>query len=127
MIHTAEIHNDNIVECDVITDTETYLNEHGYNTDDKTYYNVINQKPQAENTGYIIKTVETTRKPFEQADIVEDKITLYLCSCGAYRYQQGVEDVEENANLRWEACKHIKKLPEYKSQRAKSDDKQDTL
>ena len=127
MIHTAKIDASNIVENSVITETESYLNEHGFNITDGEYYSCVNQKPEGENSGYLIKSAETTRVPFEQADIVSDTIEIYLCSCGAYRYRDGVKDLEQSGNLDWEPCKHIKALKDYRVERAKADDNQHTL
>jgi len=127
MIHVAPLNEDNLAEVEAITESETYLAEHGYQVDTGGFWSVVNHKTDDDDSGHIIKAGETTAVPFDDADVVADSIEIYLCSCGAYRYQQGVADLDERDTLEWESCKHIDKVPEYKAKRAESDDQQETL
>jgi hypothetical protein len=125
MIHTAELDTEQVVESEFITESETYLYEHGYRTDTAGYYLAVNHKQDGENSGYIVKAVETTAVPFEYADIVEDSIRILLCSCAAYRYQQGLEELEDRETLEWSSCKHCEAVD--KSVKAKNDENQRRL
>lgn len=125
MIHTAPLDTSRVVESEFITESETYLNEQGYQTDTVGYYCVVNQKPEESNSGYIVKEVKTTAVPFEQADVVEDTIRIYLCSCPAYRYQEGIRDLSERRTLEYDSCKHVEACS--KVEKAKVDDTQTEL
>jgi len=127
MIHTAPLTTDYIVEDTIITESESYLNEHGYKTDDKRYYSVVNKKQDDEDSGHLIKVVETTAVPFDDADLVADTVEVYICSCASYRYGKGIEDLEDRRTLEWKACKHVDALAERKAQRAENDESQRTL
>lgn len=125
MIHVAPLDTDQIVESEFITESETYLREQGYNVDTVQYYSVVNQKPDAENTGYIVKTIETTTVPFAQADVVEDTYRMHLCSCKSYRYPNGLPDLEKQYVTAYSPCKHCKQVDP--ALKAETDAQQDTL
>lgn len=125
MIVTATLDESQLVETEIITESETYLNEHGYQTDAVRFDLVVNQKPHGENSGYVVKTVETTAVPFDVADVVSDTLEIQICSCAAYRYSDGLEDLEDRDTLEWHACKHCSKVD--KTLRAESDNDQTEL
>lgn len=125
MIHVAPLDTEHIADSAVITETETYLEEFGYKTNTDGYYTVVNHKTDDSNSGYLVKKVTTTSKPFEQADIVEDEITILICSCAAYRFRDGIKDLEETNGLEWTPCKHCESVD--KSIKAESDEAQSTL
>lgn len=125
MIHTAPLNTDHIVESEMITESESYLNEHGYKTDTAGYYTVVNHKPDDENSGYIVKAVETTVVPFKHADVIEDSVRVLICNCSSYRYGKGVEDLEDRDTLEWNSCKHCQAVDP--TIRALSDEDQSTL
>lgn len=125
MIHTAPLDQSQVVESEFITESETYLYEQGYRTDTVGFHLAINQKPDSENSGYVVKTIETTAVPFEEADVIEDTITIHLCSCPAYRYQEGIRDLSERRTLEWDTCKHVEAVS--KVAKAKADNQQAEL
>ena len=127
MIHTAPLNTKHIVEDEIITESESYLNEHGYKTDDKRYYTVVNHKPDDKDSGHLIKVVETTAVPFDDADLVADTVEVYICSCSSYRYGKGIDDLEDRRTLEWHTCKHCDALSDLKAKRAEQDDNQTEL
>jgi len=127
MIHTAPFNTEHIVEDEIITESESYLNEHGYKTDDKRYYTVVNKKQDEPDSGHLIKVVETTAVPFDDADLVADSVEVYICSCASYRYGKGIEDLEDRRTLEWRGCKHVNALADRKAERAENDDNQEKL
>jgi len=125
MIVTAPLDTDEVVESEFITESETYLREHGYNIDTAAYHLCVNQKPESENTGYIVKTIETTKVPFAQADVVEDTYRMHICSCKSYRYQNGLPDLEKENVTAYSPCKHCVACDP--TLKAKTDEKQEQL
>jgi len=125
MIVTAPLNESQVVTADFITESETYLHEHGYTTDTVAYHLAINQKKGDENTGYVVKTVETTRVPLDEADVAKDTIELQICSCDAYRYSDGFDDLAESGGVAWQPCKHCEATD--KTIKAANDDSQEEI
>jgi hypothetical protein len=119
-MHVAELHTDNIVEEDVITESLTYLREHGYVAGATTAYAVV-----SDTHAYLVQEVETHDKPFAQADAAEDEYRLWMCNCHAYRYHDGLPDLEEAPITEWQSCKHIRECVRHI--KAENDDSQATL
>jgi hypothetical protein len=120
-MHVAELHTDNIVEEDVITESLTYLREHGYVAGAKTRYVVVSDS----GNGYLVQEIETHNVPFAEADAAEDQYTLYACTCDAYRYHDGLPDLEEAPITEWQSCKHIRECVRHI--KAENDERQATL
>jgi hypothetical protein len=125
MIHTAKLTEEHITELNVELDTHGYLVEMGYNITTVETHTVVNQKPEKENSGHIVQKIQTTKVPFEQSDIIEDRIFIYTCTCGAYRYHDGVPDLDEHSLTEWSPCKHVERIDP--TLKAKQDDDQETL
>jgi len=125
MIHTAPIDTEYIKNIDVLMESEDYLNKNGYNTDLVGYHSVVNHKPDADDSGYIIKVVETTVVPFQEADVVADSTEIAICSCASYRYGKGVDDLEDSDRLDVTPCKHCEAFN--KSLKAANDESQEEL
>jgi len=125
MIVTSKLNQEHIIEKNIVTESMSYAQEHGYNFDILEEYNVINKKRDDENTGYTVLKVETTEVPFDQADIVEDKYEMYICNCPSYRYGKGIPDLEEHDITAWEPCKHMKSINKFL--KAKTDQQQAQL
>jgi hypothetical protein len=106
MIHTAELSLDRFPEVDVEFEVFSYLYDHGYPVDIDGLYSVVNQKPQEENSGYLVAEITTTQVPLDEADVASDEIGMLACSCPAYQYQAGV-DLSETTVDEWGTCKHI--------------------
>jgi len=87
-------------------ESESYLQKHDYPVTVERLWSVLNAKQDEENSGHIVKEVTTLRVPQERADAVEDEITILMCSCKAYRFHAGVQDLDEHDELRWEPCKY---------------------
>ena len=124
MIHTAELDLSRFPEVDVEFDVFSYFYDHGYPVTIDRLYSVVNQKPQEENSGYLVAEITTTQVPLDEADVASDEISKLACSCPAYQYQAGVDLSEATIN-EWGTCKHIDKVDP--TAKAKSDDLQDTL
>jgi hypothetical protein len=116
----------NIVESSIVTESHTYLKEHNYPVDVEETYLVCSDSGH----GYIVQEITTTRLPLEEADLEVDEITLYTCSCSAFRYHDGIQDLEETERLKCEPCKHCSHVidgPAEKHKKAQRDNDQQTL
>lgn len=126
MIITSPLKDDHIVEHSLITETQQYLEEHGYSLNVEETYLVINQKTEKENTGYIVQKIQTHTGPLEEVDATEDTFTLWSCTCPAWRYQQGVPDLDKDYDITdYTPCKHCASVE--KTIKAEQDDAQRTI
>lgn len=125
MIHTAKLSEDHIAELSIELDTHSYLTEMGYNITTVETHTVVNQKPKSENSGHIVQKIQTTEVPFDQADVVADRCTLYTCTCSAYRYHDGIPDLEATNITEWSSCKHCAAVDP--TLKAANDEDQETL
>jgi len=128
MIHTAEMSDDTFASTDrltTMTEVETYLRDNGYPVDEEGVWLAVNQKRDEENSAHMIKEIKTLRKPLPVADAAVDEMTILMCTCKAYRYQQGIDDLEENDTLEWEPCKHCEAVDA--TMKAENDENQQQL
>lgn len=123
-LDVAPLYDDHLVEFEVVTESESYLAEYGYTVDTIRHWLVVSDKDDEAN-GYVVTKAETTDKPLELADLVADATTIWLCSCPAYRYRDGVADLGGRIDLEWTACKHCEAVE--KSLKAANDNAQTTL
>ena len=74
-------------------------------------------------TAYLVREIECLSKPFEEADVAADQVTIHVCSCEDFEYRKWYgSEPDEIANP--QTCKHINAL---KSERATADESQVTL
>ena len=124
MIHTAELSLDRFPELELEFEVFSYYYDSGYPVDIEALYSVVNQKPQEENSGYLVAEITTTSVPLDEADVASDEISMLACSCPAYQYQAGV-DLSETTIDDWSHCKHCEAVdPTIK---AKNTESQTTL
>jgi hypothetical protein len=125
MIHSAKLDMERFTETPEIEfDVFSYFYDHGYPVDIEQLYNVVNQKPQEENSGYLVAEITTTQVPLDEADVASDEITKLTCSCPAYQYQAGV-DLSDATIDDWKHCKHCEAVDPVA--KAKADDNQTSL
>lgn len=81
---------------------------------------------ESKDHAYLVSKIEVLKHPMENADIVEDTIMSYLCSCPAFYYQESSEiETFERKPDEMGKCKHIRSA--YREERAKNDNQQETL
>lgn len=71
---------------------------------------------------HVVRKVECLTKPFKDADVVEDRITLFVCTCEDFQYNQWNNTVPELESFT--GCKHCRVL---KHEKAKEDQNQSEL
>jgi len=100
-----------------------FIRENGFTIDGIEDVRVIPSESDKEKA-YFVAKVETYRKPKDhpELDVIEDQITLPVCSCWAYR--QNSHDVTKNMEPHGR-CKHIEQT--YMVEKAKNDNNQTTL
>jgi hypothetical protein len=125
-MNATKLFTDNIVEHETITDTHTYLEEYGFPVDVEATYLVCSDSGK----GYIVQEITTTKVPLMDADVAEDQVTMFACTCHSWRYHDGVVDLEEADELEWSRCKHgelVVNGPAEKHKKAARDDNQREL
>lgn len=99
-----------------------WLDQHGYNCEIQDTR--IVQSESDPDKCYAVQRVETTKVPFERADVVADKTELVVCSCDSCRYQSfDSVDVEQSLSG-FESCKHSRV---YREEQARQDQSQAQL
>ena len=95
-----------------------WLDQQGYNVE------VLDTRiveSESSDKCYVVQRIETTKVPFERADVAADQIELVVCSCDSCRYQSFANvDVEQSLGG-FSSCKHSKV---YREEKAKQDDNQ---
>jgi len=124
MIHTAELSLDRFPEVDVEFDVFSYYYDHGYPVDIEELHTVVNQKPESENSGYLVAKITTTAVPLDEADVTEDELTRWVCSCEDFQYHRSV-DLDEQRITHWDNCKHIHEIVPHA--KAQADNQQTSL
>jgi hypothetical protein len=130
MIHTADLDLEQLASTEgqhkpIELDVWSYWYENGYPVESIVEaHSVVNQKPDAENTGHIVVKVETLSKPLNRADVVDDTVNVLCCDCRDYQFNKGV-DLEQESVTDWGHCKHIASVS--KHIKAQNDENQDTL
>ena len=117
-IHTAPI--DDVSTVDLSEEWRSLLDTYGYNYEIKYANAVVSDS----GNGYIACKVRTTRVPLERADVVEDQITVPMCSCKASVFHHGPEDAKVTLET-VEPCKHCEAA--FKEYQAQSDENQTEL
>lgn len=74
-------------------------------------------------TAYIVTELTALRVPFEDADVVADEMTMFVCSCPHYKFRLWPDEEPERLNVG--SCKHVRDVS--KVQRAENDDQQETI
>ena len=98
-----------------------WLSQQGYNVEVKDTR--IVESSSAEKA-YVVQRVETTRVPFERADVAADKTEIVLCSCDSGRYHSFKKvDIEQSLDG-FDPCKHRKV---YRKQKARADPNQQAI
>ena len=96
-----------------------FLRNEGYNIDGiEELRSVPSQSEKGK--AYLVMQVQTYTKPKDhpELDIIEDKLTIPVCSCWSYRQNSSIEPPQGS-------CKHTRKA--YREERAKEDENQSTL
>lgn len=125
MIHTGKLNLDQYGEDSLRFDVFSYFETYGYPIDGITEaYTATNVKQDDPNTGHIVAKIDTLAKPTDQADAIADQIELWVCDCGDYQYNQGV-DLAENRITEWGHCKHLESVD--KAIGAQADENQEEL
>lgn len=95
-----------------------------------------NQKPEyleirtvdseSRDVSYLLGKVECLDVPFEDADVAEDRVELWVCSCPAYFFQEsdGLETGERKPS-EVGMCKHLRSS--VRAEKAKADENQREL
>lgn len=104
-----------------VLEVETTLRTYGYKTDVKAV-RIVESESDADRA-YVVKRVETTAVPFEEADIAQDTFETVLCSCPACRFQS-LPDLSQEPMAKYSPCKHAQV---FREERAKADENQATL
>jgi len=103
-----------------------YLKTQGYRVD--AINNVQTVDSDSRDLTHLVAQIQTYDKPFNspELDLVEDEITVPVCSCKGFTYQYGA-DVSESliSPSQSETCPHIRKT--FKAIRAQEDSNQETL
>lgn len=73
---------------------------------------------------YVVRRLECLRVPFEVADVVDDQVELWVCSCPDTRYRRWPEK-EPDEITSVPSCKHVNQ--HFKSVKAQSDENQSEL
>ena len=90
-----------------------WLDQQGYNCEIKETRIVESSDREK---AYVVQRVETTKVPFERADVVEDTQEYILCSCDSARYHSFTSvDVEKSLDGH-SPCKHSRVFREQKAQ-----------
>lgn len=124
MIHTAELDLDRFPEVELEFDVFSYFYDHGYPVDITELHSVVNQKPQDEDSGYLVAKITTTEVPLDEADVATDEISMYACSCPAFQFQE-VPDLKETTITDCGQCKHLRSVDPVA--KAKADENQTEL
>lgn len=96
-----------------------YLRQSGYVIEDvKSIRSVPSQSEKGK--AYLVMQVQTYTKPKDhpELDIIEDKLTIPVCSCWSYRQNSSIEPPQGS-------CKHTRKA--YREEKAKADENQTSL
>lgn len=72
---------------------------------------------------HVIREIEHLTKPFEDADVVVDQTTTWVCSCEDTQYNRWGQNggIPDN----YTACKHV--VENFKAHKAQSDENQQTF
>lgn len=98
----------------------------GYNCERLTHAVAYNQKPDSEDSAYLLTEIETTSVPTAQADYVQDRLRMWTCQCHDYQYNKLKPFLKGKIALgEVSHCKHLKQ--HLRTERAKQDDQQATL
>jgi len=76
-----------------------------------------------EDKAYLIKKLNALNVPFEQADVVADQKTLYVCSCEDFKFRKWPDEEPESLDMVG-SCKHTRR---FKTEKAKADEAQSEL
>jgi len=81
---------------------------------------------ESSDRAYLVAKVRTLTKPFERADVAEDRTEVIVCSCDDFHYNRtkGFENAEIDVT-EFGKCKHCRLA--YKVENAKSDPNQEQL
>lgn len=96
-----------------------FLRNEGYNIDGiEELRSVPSQSEKGK--AYLVMQVQTYTKPKDhpELDIIEDKLTIPVCSCWSYRQNSSIDPPQGD-------CKHIRNA--YREEKAKSDENQTSL
>jgi len=80
---------------------------------------------ESSSKAYMVAEISFLTKPFAKADVIEDRVTGYVCGCDDFFYNKSA-GVESDADpTQMGTCKHI--TAAFKELKAKNDDKQQEI
>lgn len=60
---------------------------------------------------YIVRRLGCLRVPFDEADVVDDSVDVWTCSCMDYRHRKWYDDIPDEI-MHSRSCKHIERIKE---------------
>lgn len=91
-----------------------------------TVYNGVSLKEDG-NKGYVVCEIETLEYPLDLADAVEDKVSVWCCSCPHWSYRQSPNLREGERPSDAKDCDHIRRVKRKERQPVESDEAQSDL
>ena len=87
-----------------------FLRDAGHPVEDvKTVYNGVSLKEDG-NKGYLVMEIETLDYPVDIADAVEDKVSVWCCSCPGFTYHRSPDLRENERPSEAGECSHITRV-----------------
>jgi hypothetical protein len=113
---------------EIVTEPEylTYLRSHGYHING--VHDVTHVESDSRDMEHMVCRIDTHELPFghDDLDAVADEITIPVCSCEDYQYNQSVDVGEDSLRERSPGlCRHL--TAAFREERARQDDQQNTL
>jgi len=103
-----------------------YLKTQGYRVD--AINNVQTVDSSSRELSHVVAHIQTYDRPMghSELDLVEDEITLPVCSCENFTFEQGASVAENMVKPSQSGtCKHLREA--YKTIQAQEDEQQETL
>jgi hypothetical protein len=103
-----------------------YLREHGYTIDEVTEAHAVTSESRDKTHMVANVTTYDLPKDHPELDLVGDELSLWVCSCEDFQYNQSADVWESMVSpSQCGPCKHI--LEVSKVEKAKNDEQQETL